>query len=229
MITLENLTLSNPGEVLAVCGLFVLATRQDRSATLAWTDSGAVIDTTLELADLLNTVRHSNVDTANSDKVYLGDMVLDWWVHNGYKTPRSNFWTARVKPTSLISKSHAACKDLPDWYSGAVCEQTYGADSYSTWTKIDIGWSPNNITKVEVSGRPWVELLCMVALQAFTPRISVKDFRYTLWSAPLALTPARLVFLGLLRTKQDGISTQTWCADIAYKGDFKILRYANKE
>ena len=232
MITLENLTLSNPGEVLAVCGLFVLATRQDRSATLAWTDSGAVIDTEQTLDVLLQLVVDSTPVLENSGtgqepkQVALGQITLDWWIN---KAPRSKFWAGRVTAASLIPKLHLACKDagVGNWRVSVACDQTYGIDPYAVWTAIDLGWSPNK-QDANIAARPWVELLAIIGVQGFSPVITSRQLHYELWQTPLTLLPARLIFRG---TKKQGvpINTQHWRATVLKKGKFSVIQFANKE
>lgn len=232
MITLENLNLSNPGEVLAVCGLFVLATRQDRKATLAWTDNGAVIATDQTLEALLQNVVNTSVEFNDNGvgqepaKIMLGTFTLDWWTS---KAPRSKFWAGRVTAATLIPKLHKTCQTLgiADWRASVACDQTYGIDPYAVWTAIDLGWSPNN-QEVNISARPWVELLAILGVQGFTPIIASRQLHYHLWQTPLTLLPARLVFRGA--SKQGlPIDNQHWHATVLKKGKFSVTQFANKE
>ena len=232
MITLENLTLSNPGEVLAVCGLFVLATRQDRKATLAWTDSGAVIDTEQTLDELLQSVIDAPPACNSSGvgqepaQITLGNVTLDWWTT---KAPRSKFWAGRVTAASLIPKLHNACQTLgiADWRASTACDQTCGIDPFAVWTALDLGWSPNN-QDANIAARPWIELLAIIGVQGFSPVIASRQLHYHLWQTPLTLLPARLLFRG---ASKQGISidNQHWRATVLKKGKFSVTQFANKE
>lgn len=232
MIALENLTLSNPGEVLAVCGVFVLATRQNRKATLAWTDNGAVIDTDQTLDELLQSVIETlpTGDTSSAAQepaqITLGNITLDWWTT---KAPHSKFWAGRVTAATLISKLYSACQTvgIVNWRASTACDQTCGIDPFAVWTALELGWSPNN-QSTDIAARPWVELLAIIGMQGFSPVIAERYLDYYLWQTPLTLLPARLVFRGA--SKQGiSINNQHWRATVLKKGKFSVTQFANKE
>lgn len=246
MITLENLTLSNPGEVLAVCGLFVLATRQDRKATLAWTNNGAVIDTEQTLDELLLPLLDAQISSEAGNKsepasIQIGSLTLNWWY---YRTKNNKLWAGRVTASSLVETMLTACKKTEPMKFIELkqsCSQTTGLDSLLAWTPINLGWSPNTQkdggVKIHMPARPWIELLSLIGIQGFTSQLFASQkgasarWHYFLWKTPLRLLPARFTFSGQLTHGKQDLTCGTWCyqANILNKSEyFRVLSFAER-
>ncbi|MDX9990393.1 hypothetical protein [Thiothrix unzii] len=244
MITLENLTLSNPGEVLAVCGLFVLATRQDRKAMLAWTDNGAVIDTDQTLDELLNNVFSADIKTTPGEKsepqsIQIGELLLDWWQYRN-RSNKNKIWAGTVTAERLVATMIEGCKTIKGehWMTATPCSQSTGIDAILVWTPIDLGWSPNKQKdggiKIKMPARPWVELLILIGTQGFSAlrtrnKHTADDWEYWLWEKPLTLLPARMVFRGDFKNNLKPVCATRYQAKVQDKGkNLRALTFAER-
>ena len=185
----------NPGEVLACCGLAVLAARRDAGAVTGFVKEGGRWSFDApepELRALLE-----------GPKALEGDLViagvrLDWWEPWGLN-PQMKLWAGQQRPETVARSLRQAGRggEKGRWREvSGLCTGRLGVDPAGTWNALDLGWSINRHSKTEMACRPFVELLAMVGLQEFRVHgRKAETLTYSLWRpAPLAI--ARAAFGG---------------------------------
>ena len=182
---------ANPGEVLACCGLAVLASRRSSDVVTGFERTGGHVVFVGADDDLPSVV--TNVEWPR-----IGGVTLDWWQAWG-TNPGMKLWTGRKGPKATASNlgEEAPRGTNERWLEFAVpMVGRLDVDPLGTWNALDLGWSINQHKKAQMLCRPFVELLAMVGLQEFHVRGNTTDgFEYCLWRAAPYLV-ARTAFRG---------------------------------
>jgi CRISPR-associated protein Csx14 len=186
---------TNPGEVLACCGIAHLAWIADRTAVTGFTQDGGwrfqapdgVLDAVPALAP-----------TLTATGLTLCGLSLDWWQPWGLN-PDLKTWAGQQTALSVHGNLAEAAADsaATDWQTcNATTTGRLNLDIHGTWNALAIGWSLNEHKDRQMLCRPWLELLASLGLQAFPVGGGRRDgFRYHLWR-PLPLAAAVAAFQG---------------------------------
>jgi CRISPR-associated protein Csx14 len=181
----------NPGEVLACCGIAHLAWRADRTAVTGFTQEGRW---RFQAPDGLLEALPAPVPEEVPDGLTLCGLGLDWWQPWGLN-PDLKTWAGQQTPLSVHRNLAEATSGRPAT-AWQTCKATttgrLNLDIHGTWNALAVGWSLNEHKDLEMSCRPWLELLASIGLQAFPVAGSRRGgFRYHLWhTAPLAAAVA---------------------------------------
>ena len=216
---------TNPAEVLACAGLAYLEWRRDRAAQTGFIagDGRRVRFAAPDLPELPATLALE----VGPDAVRLGGVELDWWCPWG-ANPRLKNWTGRQSASTVHRSLRAAAGDSPlaGWltFSAPGGKRLRGRlylDPAGTWNTLRLGWSINEHDEYLMCGRPWVELLASLGLQAFpVPGHRLGGgFRYHLWRRA-ALPAAVAAFAG---SGSDVHALQGYHVDTAKSGPNTLL------
>ncbi|NEX19070.1 hypothetical protein G3480_01875 [Thiorhodococcus mannitoliphagus] len=178
---------TNLGEVLACAGIARLAWMRDSTAETGFEDTTFVAPDSA-----LDTLTPSLSETATGLK--LCGLDIDWWQPWGLNAGLKN-WAGQQ--TALTVHRHsvqqASSRAPADWpaFSAPARGQLY-VDALGMWDAQGIGWSLNEQPQHQIAGRPWLEILASLGLQAFSVAGNRHDgFVYHLWRpAPLPLAVA---------------------------------------
>ena len=190
---------ANPGEVLACCGLAVLASRRSPDVVTGFERRGGSVTFVGPEAHLATLLMNVEPDTTRPK---IGNVALDWWEPWG-TNPQMKLWAGQQCPQGIAHTlwEKAGQGTNEHWLEFAVpMAGRLGVDPAGTWNALDLGWSVNeHSTKRDTAQmlcRPFVELLAMVGLQEFfVPGTKEEGFRYCLWRAAPYLV-ARTAFRG---------------------------------
>jgi hypothetical protein len=150
---------------------------------------------------------------------------IDWWQPWGLNKVMKN-WSGQQTPQTVHQESVRLAEGVSpaDWrhYTAPSRGQLY-VDALATWDAQTVGWSLNEQKPHQIAGRPWLEILASLGLQAFPVPGSRRDgFTYRLWR-PLPLIGAVAAFTG----HGPGIySSQAYRAPTAKSGQVTYLRPA---
>jgi len=178
---------SNLGEVLACAGI----------ARLSNPAQTGFDGTTFVCADgVLDDLDPSVTETSHGLRLCGYD--LDWWQPWGLNPGLKN-WSGRQTPFTAHRESADRAQGVSarDWrtYTAPARGQLY-VDTLATWDARSVGWSLNEQPQHQVAGRPWLELLASIGLQAFpVAGRRAEGFVYHLWN-PLPLAAAMAAFAG---------------------------------
>ena len=186
---------ANPGEVLACCGLAVLASRRSPDAVTGFQrKAGHAVFASPDVDVATLTTEAGTTTTA----VGIGGVALDWWEAWGMN-PEMKLWAGQKSARTIVRNLGAATeKGMNErWLEFAVpMSGRLDVDPQGTWNALDLGWSVNEHDEAAMLCRPFVELLAMVGLQEFHLSGSKADgFEYGLWRAAPYLV-ARTAFRG---------------------------------
>jgi CRISPR-associated protein Csb3 len=190
----------NPGEVLAACGLFNLASLRFKAMAEFTPDGHFRLDTPDTLDQLLSLLKPDQMEVApDLSWVSLSGIHLNWWMREG---GRLKLWAGQVNPQNLLEDLLQACdrvheEAIRDGFLSASVPLTkrFGSDPRSSWVSLDIGYSPNDQGIGAVHTRPFAEVLSIIGLQTFLPKeVDIGVYSYNLWNTMLPLLPARLAF-----------------------------------
>ena len=139
----------NPAEVLATCGLFNLASRQEPALAHFTRDGMFCLDTSLSLESLLAGLTAKEYGVAEDlSWVTLAGVRLNWWCREGSEF---KLWAGKVNAGNLTKELLQACDRVRsrategNFLSIAVpLTKRFGADPRSSWRSLDIGYSPND-------------------------------------------------------------------------------------
>lgn len=216
---------ANPGEVLACCGIAVLAARHQPEAITGFVRDGA--RTLFRTPDVdLHVIAES--DHSESSILGLGDVDLDWWQPWGMN-PEMKIWAGNMTAPKIVQNllhalrppSNAGWLDREEPVTGRL-----DVDPRGTWNALDLGWSINEHKEANMLCRPWVQLLAMVGLQEFPVRGNRQDgFMYSLWR-PAPHLVARMAFAGhghhvladcLAKTDRNGSNSTLRLASVTWR------------
>jgi len=186
---------TNPGEVLACCGIAHLAWIADRTAVTGFTQAG---HWRFQAPDgVLDTVPASTPILTATGLTLCG-LALDWWQPWGLN-PDLKTWAGQQTALSVHGNLAEAAADsgATDWQTcTATTTGRLNLDIHGTWNALAIGWSLNEHKDRQMLCRPWLELLASLGLQAFPVGGGRRDgFRYHLWR-PMPLAAAVAAFQG---------------------------------
>jgi hypothetical protein len=186
---------SNPGEVLACCGIAHLAWLTDRTAATGFAHDGRWRFTAPE--GLLEALPPPAPEDTKQGLQVCG-IALDWWQPWGLN-PELKTWAGQQSALSVhrnLATAAGACS-ATGWQTWtATTTGRLNLDIHGTWNTLAIGWSLNEHKDREMLCRPWLELLASLGLQAFPLRGGRRDgVGYHLWR-PLPLAPAIATFQG---------------------------------
>lgn len=222
MITVR-VDVTNPGQFFACCGLFELADRLSPGCRAAFTDEDGfqVVPAGKcplpNLESLVATLHGVDLEPVNPDEPAATplrlpppfDLRLDWWNDERSSGAELKTWAGQQKVTRIAAAMQATL--LED----VVSEDTllgnnavlYEAGSRKTTVEpfyfdsrraaqahaIDIGFSPD-AQQMEMPVHATTELLCLVGLQRFRPRLNNDRSRtYRVWKTPLPIVAAAAI------------------------------------
>jgi CRISPR-associated protein Csb3 len=222
----------NPGQVIAALGLFELASRlqptvqghfnfHSRTFILSNADS-------LEPSALLTQLCQSRLDEDQSQKSVLllsepFNLRLDWWQGRDEDESVPKTWAGRqdvcrvaraaqralhrvvtkpgFRPEQLFTYSHPLIDSSSD--KEKLVAPFYFDAFVSRIHSRDVGFSLDQ-HDIKVVPSPATELLCLVGLQRFRPRLDNGRYSYCLWDQPLGPVVASAVFNACLRLPDGG-------------------------
>lgn len=186
---------TNPGEVLACCGIAHLAWVADRAAITGFTKNGRWL---FQAPDGVLDNLFAPMPKETAVGLTLCGLSLDWWQPWGLN-PTMGFWAGRQDELTVHGNLAKAAADSPatDWQTyTATTTGRLNLDIHGTWNALAIGWSLNEHKDRQMLCRPWLELLASLGLQAFPVSGGRRDgFRYHLWR-PTPLAAAVAAFQG---------------------------------
>lgn len=221
-----NVDVTNPGQVIACCGLLELADRvwpgaegwfdrrrfyvsaPDVSATL-----GVLIDHLLGVqaspGKICGLIRGSDGKPVDPNKVIpieIGEPInlrLAWWLDElrSVFTPLK-LWSGRQSSWDVFRQLREAGKrrqtvDERIFDAPAPLKSRFGLDPRSAWGALDTGFSPNTLDMTVATF--WAtELLAAIGLASFVIPQNNSELGYTTWPGPLPVEVARIAVAGLL-------------------------------
>ncbi|HEX3659669.1 MAG TPA: hypothetical protein VHV55_28030 [Pirellulales bacterium] len=222
-ITLD-VDLTNPGQFLACCGLFELASRMDPEA-VAWFDE-STFNVDCCAVNVLEKLLVCNVQPIGSAKtpllkengkpqesppIHFGapfNLLLDWWddddaVQAGFKT-----WAGGQTILGFVNGMFDHVRRMGQFDHGFLVRAPiaiekpkpfYFDSRISRLTSLDLGFSAEKFT---TAFSPAVELLSLIGLQRFRPSTVVQRERYAfaIWKEALPISVAAAVASGLILT-----------------------------
>jgi CRISPR-associated protein Csb3 len=110
--------------------------------------------------------------------------------------PPWNFWSGQQKSHGIWTDLRAALAKqlrkldadrLPDLFNQRdMLKGRFGFDARPAWQALDVGFSPND-QNMKVASSPAVELLSVVGIQRFRPRVTDRTtVTYVTWGQPLS-------------------------------------------
>ena len=214
---------TNPGQFYACCGLFELAERLSPGCRAAFTDderfriTPAEQASSLTLEDLIAAFRGAELKAVNPDDLAATplhvpepfNLRLDWWTDDRSTGADLKTWAGQQKVTRIAAAMQATLLEA------VVAEDTlldsnavlYEAGNEAKKVEpfyfdsrraaqahaIDIGFSPDT-QRMEMPVHATAELLCLVGLQRFRPRVNEDRTRtYRVWKSPLPIVAASAV------------------------------------
>ena len=197
----------NPGLFFACCGLFEFAELVAPGGQAWFADEGRLfcLETEAELPPRPPEVDPpQDEDEGRYDKTieplvlrFDGKVLrLNWWL-NSTETNKSPLktWGGQQTPRRVLGEilellnEAATVEEL--FTSSTFTTTRFGVDARSAWEPLDLGYSPNDITRKEALTYPWVEMLAAVGLQGFRPAGRRRSFKYSVWYPSLPIGPAR--------------------------------------
>lgn len=192
----QEINPANPGEVLACCGIAVLAARESPDAVTGFRREESRTVFVAPQLDIHNRV--ANADAESWQRCEVAGVQLNWWEPWGMN-PNMKLWAGQKSPQSIVRNLQAPLGAATNegWlgYQASVAGRM-DVDPAGTWNALELGWSINEHKSVKMLCRPLVELLAMVGLQEFPMRGRVREgFTYSLWR-PATHLIARMAFAG---------------------------------
>lgn len=182
---------ANLGEVLACAGIARLVWLRDPLGRTGF-EQATFQAPTAALDGLQATLAETD------DGLLLCGHTIDWWQPWGLNQALKN-WAGQQSALTVHRHSVEQAQQQPprDWraFSAPARGQLY-VDTLGMWQAEVLGWSLNEHTQYRVAGRPWLELLASLGLQAFPVAGTRADgFTYHLWR-PAPLPVAIAAFAG---------------------------------
>ena len=197
----------NPGQFFACCGLFENSELHAPGGEAWFEDGGSVfcLETEapfppprpeLESLSAESEARYDKTTEPLVVRVADKPFRLNWWL-NPTETDKSPLktWGGQQTPRRVLGE---VLELLPDaagverLFNASVYTTTrFGVDARSAWEPLDLGYSPNDVTRKEARTYPWIEALAVLGLQGFRPAGLRRRFRYAVWFHHLPAGPAR--------------------------------------
>ena len=196
----------NPGEILACAGLAHLAWRADRAARTGFVRDahGRLRFVAPDSALACESPALERLAGPPHELLRLAGVELDWWCPWGLN-PGLKQWSGQQSAWTVHRNLHRALGHASpsQWltYAVPVAGGRLYLDPAGTWDALSLGWSLGlqwlAHQGLRMRGRPWVELLASVGLQAFpvAGRRANGGFHYNLWR-PAPLSGAVAAFAG---------------------------------
>jgi len=211
---------TNPGQFFACCGLLELADRlwpgaegwfADEHFQLSAMDASlASLSGRLQEATIVPVADSGDPKTCPiliksselSDRNEAWSMVVDWWREDGAVGGSLKTWAGQQRVFTIAAAMwHTALRSgidsglfnqaklafPPSSSKKPVAPFYFDARRFSD--SLDTGFSLD-VQEASVLGHPAVEILALIGLQRFRPRlISRRKYRYSVWSTPLSPVP----------------------------------------
>jgi CRISPR-associated protein Csb3 len=218
-----RVNITNPGQFFACCGLFELAHRVSQGCRATFTSDGRFQiaslpgSTAAEIGPLIAALREVRFGVISPDDLAATplhlpepfDLRLDWWNDDQSRGAELKTWAGQQKVTRIAEAMQATL--LEDIVSGETLFDSnavlYEAGSRTKKVEpfyfdsrraaqahaIDIGFSPDT-QAMEMPVHSAVELLCLVGLQRFRPRVNEDRSRtYRVWRSPMPIVAAAAI------------------------------------
>ncbi len=197
----------NPGLFFTCCGLFEIAELLEPGGA-AWFEDGGrefCLQTEATLPPEPPTLDDALSENGGDSDLAIEPLTLrfdarpvrlNWWLDDAEKEKSPlKTWGGQQTSRSVLSGVLDLVKvvgSVDELFSAPVYTTTrFGVDSRSAWEPLDLGYSPNDVTRKDARTYPWVELLSVVGLQGFRPAGRRREYRYSTWLDPLPIGPAR--------------------------------------
>ncbi|MGC8917672.1 MAG: hypothetical protein ACP5NF_11920 [Thermoanaerobaculum sp.] len=207
---------SNPGQVLACCGLVELVSRVHGPTASRFQTSETpafFIHASREtVQDAVEALKTCPVEFLDDDRLHLDgpfDLRLDWWHDKAHGASVPKTWAGGVRPKTFFPPYQKALEprkqDPAAWWdlklkldSASPC-----LDPREFVHSLDTGFSPYEV-KASVWTFPYVEILAFIGVQRFRPASETATsetamrnaYSYYLWEHGLLPTVAALLFSG---------------------------------
>lgn len=215
---------TNPGQYFACCGALELVSRMEGDAQAWFGDEvfhlSARNGGTSAFERALTALRHdSNLRVEPAAGEDAEDPIarlevqapfalrLDWWIEPDGSSTRLKTWAGQMRVAAIFRDLRAAWSEAASRDDArSVMNRTrpltgrFGFDPRSSWTPLDVGFSPN-AQGVSVETSPLVELLAAFGLQRFRPsKLSNDTLGYVAWREPSTPPIAMLRAAGRIPT-----------------------------
>jgi CRISPR-associated protein Csb3 len=218
-----RVNVKNPGQFFACCGLFELAHRVSEGCRSTFTPDGRfrIIPlhgaTAVGIEDVMTALRDVTFEVISPDDLaatplHLSapfNLRLDWWTDDRSRGAELKTWAGQQKVTRIAEAMQATL--IEDIVAGETLFESNGVlyEAGSRKKKvepfyfdsrraaqahaIDIGFSPDT-QGMEMPVHSTVELLCLVGLQRFRPRVNDDRSRtYRVWTTPMPIVAAAAI------------------------------------
>jgi hypothetical protein len=218
-----DVNVTNPGQFYACCGLFELANRVSEGCRSTFTPDRRFQISNLRNTDVtgiedliaaLSAVRFEVIapDDLAATPLHLPapfNLRLDWWNDDRSRGAELKTWAGQQKVTRIAEAMQATLledmvTDDTLFDSNAVLYEAgsrtkkvepfyFDSRRAAQAHAIDIGFSPDT-QKMEMPVHSTVELLCLVGLQRFRPRVNEDRSRtYRVWRTPMPIVAAAAI------------------------------------
>jgi CRISPR-associated protein Csx14 len=221
-----NVDVTNPGQVMACCGLLELAHRlwpgaegwfEERRFCVSAPDVSATLKVLIDHVlgaqaspgKICGVIRGSDGKPVDPNKVIpieIGgpfNLRLAWWLDEltSIFTPLK-LWSGRQSSWDVFRQLRDAgkrCQSVDEriFDAPAPLKSRFGLDPRSAWEALDTGFSPNTLDMTVATF--WAtELLATIGLASFVIPQNNFELAYTTWPQPLPVAVARIAVAGLL-------------------------------
>lgn len=200
------------------------ATHEERATFEVATHSGADVPLGEIVSKLVD--ERPIVVLAGDHELYAGDrkpvilrppftLRLDWWLdsYRGGNKSELKVWAGQMTPLRNLSKLQSELRvlvneggermRLRELLSARVPASGMGFDPATSWTAINVGFSPDE-QGLGILGAPATEILAMIGLQRCRPVMDEERkgrwFIYHAWADPLEIAVAPAAIAGAVRT-----------------------------
>ena len=214
---------TNPGQFYACCGLLELADRLSPGCRAAFAEgnrfqiAAAEEQPHLSLEDVIAAFHGADLDPVTPDDLAATplqvpgpfDLRLDWWIDDRSRGAELKTWAGQQKVTRIAGAMKATLLEdvlsedtlldsnavLYEVGSRSKTVEPFYFDSRRAAQAhaIDVGFSPDT-QQMEMPVFAATELLCLVGLQRFRPRVNEDRSRsYRVWRHPLPIVGAAAI------------------------------------
>lgn len=179
---------------------------------------GAIVNKLVDEGQMVELAQDSGSYSADRQPVVLRppfNLRLDWWLDSYRDGEKSELkvWAGQMTPQRNLSRLQSDLRLLiteggepvrwRDLLSTRVATSGMGVDPATSWTAIDVGFSPDE-QRLEVLGCPATEILAMIGLQRCRPAMDDgrrgRWFIYRVWADPLEIVVVPAAMVGAGRT-----------------------------